>query len=61
MNIPTGTPLVYELDSDLKPICYYYLTREIETLEGVWYKYTLPMYCIFISEVIYSVILYGCK
>ncbi|MDF9580811.1 2,3-diphosphoglycerate-dependent phosphoglycerate mutase, partial [Bacillus paranthracis] len=32
--IPTGTPLVYELDSDLKPICYYYLTREIETLEG---------------------------
>lgn len=34
VNIPTGTPLVYELDSDLKPICYYYLTREIETLEG---------------------------
>ncbi|MCU5376851.1 2,3-diphosphoglycerate-dependent phosphoglycerate mutase [Bacillus cereus] len=34
VNIPTGTPLVYELDNDLKPIGHYYLNREIETLEG---------------------------
>ncbi len=33
VNIPTGTPLVYELDNDLKPIGHYYLNREIETLE----------------------------
>jgi len=25
LNIPTGVPLVYELDSDLKPIKHYYL------------------------------------
>ena len=25
MNIPTGVPLVYELDEDLKPIKHYYL------------------------------------
>jgi len=25
LNIPTGTPLVYELDEDLKPITHYYL------------------------------------
>lgn len=25
LNIPTGTPLVYELDKDLKPIKHYYL------------------------------------
>jgi len=25
MNVPTGVPLVYELDSDLKPIKHYYL------------------------------------
>ena len=25
VNIPTGTPLVYEFDNDLKPICHYYL------------------------------------
>ena len=25
MNIPTGIPLVYELDKDLKPIRHYYL------------------------------------
>jgi 2,3-bisphosphoglycerate-dependent phosphoglycerate mutase len=25
MNIPTGIPLVYELDQDLKPIKHYYL------------------------------------
>lgn len=26
LEIPTGTPLVYELDDDLKPISHYYLT-----------------------------------
>jgi 2,3-bisphosphoglycerate-dependent phosphoglycerate mutase len=25
LNIPTGQPLVYELDDDLTPICHYYL------------------------------------
>ena len=25
LNIPTGTPLVYELDADLKPVRHYYL------------------------------------
>ncbi|HRZ14539.1 MAG TPA: 2,3-bisphosphoglycerate-dependent phosphoglycerate mutase, partial [Candidatus Omnitrophota bacterium] len=25
LNIPTGMPLVYELDADLKPIKHYYL------------------------------------
>jgi len=25
LNIPTGQPLVYELDDDLKPIRHYYL------------------------------------
>jgi len=25
LNIPTGIPLVYELDDDLKPIKHYYL------------------------------------
>ena len=25
LNIPTGIPLVYELDEDLKPITHYYL------------------------------------
>jgi 2,3-bisphosphoglycerate-dependent phosphoglycerate mutase len=25
LNIPTGAPLVYELDADLKPITHYYL------------------------------------
>ncbi|PGW60361.1 2,3-diphosphoglycerate-dependent phosphoglycerate mutase [Bacillus cereus] len=33
VNIPTGTPLVYELNHDLKPICHYYLNRGIETVE----------------------------
>lgn len=28
LNIPTGMPLVYELDSDLKPIKHYYLGNE---------------------------------
>jgi 2,3-bisphosphoglycerate-dependent phosphoglycerate mutase len=25
LNIPTGSPLVYELDADLKPVKSYYL------------------------------------
>ena len=28
LNIPTGIPLVYELDADLKPIKSYYLGDE---------------------------------
>ncbi|WP_050613474.1 2,3-diphosphoglycerate-dependent phosphoglycerate mutase [Bacillus testis] len=30
LNIPTGTPLVYELDDELKPIRHYYLDMEGE-------------------------------
>lgn len=30
LNIPTGTPLVYELDDNLKPIRHYYLSHEGE-------------------------------
>lgn len=33
LNIPTGTPLVYELDDDLKPIRHYYLSLEGEVEE----------------------------
>ncbi|EOP65758.1 2,3-bisphosphoglycerate-dependent phosphoglycerate mutase 2 [Bacillus cereus VD118] len=29
VNIPTGTPLVYEFDNDLKPICHYYLRMKM--------------------------------
>ena len=28
LNIPTGIPLVYELDEDLRPIRHYYLGDE---------------------------------
>jgi len=28
LNIPTGIPLVYELDVDLKPVTHYYLADE---------------------------------
>ena len=28
LNIPTGIPLVYELDANLKPIKHYYLADE---------------------------------
>jgi 2,3-bisphosphoglycerate-dependent phosphoglycerate mutase len=28
LNIPTGTPLIYELDADLKPLRHYYLGDE---------------------------------
>jgi len=30
LNVPTGIPLVYELDSDLKPVKNYYLIDEAE-------------------------------
>ena len=30
LNIPTGTPLVYKLDDDLKPIQHYYLGNQDE-------------------------------
>ncbi|HDR4602686.1 2,3-diphosphoglycerate-dependent phosphoglycerate mutase [Bacillus cereus] len=29
VNIPTGTPLVYELNNELKPIRHYYLKKEV--------------------------------
>lgn len=29
LNIPTGIPLVYELDANLKPIKHYYLADEV--------------------------------
>ena len=37
LNIPTGTPLVYELDDDLKPITHYYLS-----LNGKLQKEAVP-------------------
>lgn len=33
LNIPTGIPLVYELDGDLKPIKHYYLADEEKVKE----------------------------
>jgi 2,3-bisphosphoglycerate-dependent phosphoglycerate mutase len=30
LNIPTGVPLVYELDEELKPVRHYYLGNEEE-------------------------------
>jgi 2,3-bisphosphoglycerate-dependent phosphoglycerate mutase len=30
LNIPTGIPLVYELDDNLKPIKHYYLADQAE-------------------------------
>ncbi len=30
LNIPTGVPLVYELDDDLKPLNHYYLGDQSE-------------------------------
>jgi len=30
LNIPTGIPLVYKLDTDLKPVTHYYLGDEEE-------------------------------
>lgn len=34
LNIPTGIPLVYELDDDLKPIRHYYLEIDGEIADG---------------------------
>lgn len=34
LNIPTGTPLVYELDDELTPIRHYYLSLEGEISKG---------------------------
>jgi len=34
-NIPTGIPLVYELDKDLKPIKHYYLASEEEVKAAI--------------------------
>jgi 2,3-bisphosphoglycerate-dependent phosphoglycerate mutase len=34
LNIPTGIPLVYELDDDLKPIKHYYLGQDGELPSG---------------------------
>jgi 2,3-bisphosphoglycerate-dependent phosphoglycerate mutase len=34
LNIPTGIPLVYELDADLKPIRHYYLADPQEVAEA---------------------------
>jgi 2,3-bisphosphoglycerate-dependent phosphoglycerate mutase len=34
LNIPTGIPLVYELDDDLKPIRHYYLGVDGEIADG---------------------------
>lgn len=33
LNLPTGIPLVYELDADLKPVKHYYLADE-ETVKA---------------------------
>jgi 2,3-bisphosphoglycerate-dependent phosphoglycerate mutase len=30
LNIPTGRPLVYELDSQLRPLRHYYLGNQAE-------------------------------
>ena len=35
LNIPTGIPLVYELDDDLKPKKHYYLASEAELKEAL--------------------------
>lgn len=35
LNIPTGVPLVYELDADLKPIKHYYLGNEEAIAQAV--------------------------
>ena len=35
LNIPTGLPLVYELDSKLKPIKHYYLATDDEVNEKI--------------------------
>lgn len=39
LNIPTGTPLIYELDDDLKPVKHYYLSLEGEVPKDDIAKY----------------------
>jgi 2,3-bisphosphoglycerate-dependent phosphoglycerate mutase len=39
LNIPTGTPVIYELDEDLKPIRHYYLPLEGEIPKNHIEKY----------------------
>ena len=41
LNIPTGMPLVYELDDQLKPIRHYYLNLEGEIPSGIIPEYIL--------------------
>lgn len=40
LNIPTGQPLVYELDDDLRPIRHYYLGDAAE-IEPRWLRWRL--------------------
>ena len=35
LNIPTGIPLVYELDQDLRPIRHYYLASDEQVAAAV--------------------------
>jgi 2,3-bisphosphoglycerate-dependent phosphoglycerate mutase len=35
LNIPTGIPLVYELDAELKPVKHYYLADEATVAAAV--------------------------
>jgi 2,3-bisphosphoglycerate-dependent phosphoglycerate mutase len=35
LNIPTGIPLVYELDDNLKPLRHYYLGSEEEVKKAM--------------------------
>lgn len=35
LNIPTGIPLVYELDKDLKPIRHYYVASDEEVKAAI--------------------------
>jgi 2,3-bisphosphoglycerate-dependent phosphoglycerate mutase len=35
LNIPTGVPLIYELDNDLKPITHYYLGDQEEIQKAI--------------------------
>ena len=39
LNIPTGTPLIYEFDDDLKPIRHYYLSLDGEVPKDEISKY----------------------
>jgi len=35
LNVPTGAPLVYELDEDLKPVRHYYLGDQAELAKRI--------------------------